>query len=180
MPTRRGTRIFSESKMVDAVERHLKNRGKVIVWRETKLVRGRVDLVAYDKNAKLFVFIECKLHSKPTNTAKTFGQAMFYLSTLDGHVSKFLDVISKKKEASMKFSRWMEATSNGKEIKVEGFVALTDKAVKQPEFNKLRSKFPDIGVIRVKPNGYCLDTLPCPDGSRDQKAARARRTILTI
>ncbi len=168
--------------MTDAVERHLKNTGKVIVWREVKLGRGRVDLVAYDKNAKLFKIFECKLHSKPINSAKTFGQAVNYLSTLDGdeQVSKFLDVVSSKEESQMKFSRWLQATHNGKRIIVAAFVAFTDKACKQPEFHKLRERFPRIGVIRVKPNGYCRDTLPRPDGTRDPKAAQARPEMLNL
>jgi hypothetical protein len=167
--------------MVDAVERHLKNNGNVIVWREVKLSRGRADLVAYDKNAKLFKIIECKMHSKPINSGKTFGQATTYLSILGGDVSKFLDEITRKKDSPrMKFSRWMEATSNGKKIRVETFVALTDKATKQPEFQNLRSRFSRIGVIRVKPSGQCRDSLPQPDGGKDPKAARAHAIVLPL
>jgi hypothetical protein len=166
--------------MTGAVERHLKNKGKVIVWREVKLGRGRLDLVVYDKNTKIFKIIECKLHSKPINTGKAFGQAVTYLSTLDGQVSKFLDVMSDKELPHMKFSRWLQATHNGKKITVAVFVALTDKACRQPEFHKLRERFPRIGVIRVKPNGYCRDTLPRPDGTRDPKAAQARPEKLNL
>ena len=167
-------KIHGESDMVEVVKRHLENTGKVLVWREVKLSKGRVDLVAYDKQAKVFKIVECKMHSKPINSGKTFGQVTTYLSILDHEVSEFLDVITKKASPRMKFSRWMEATNNGKKIRVEAFVALTDKATKQPEFQNLRSKFSRIGVIRVKPNGQCRDTLPRPDGSRDPKAAQAR------
>jgi len=176
-----GIKIRTESDMVKAVERHLKNKGNVVVWREVKLSGGRADLVAYDKNAKLFKIIECKMHSKPINSGKTFGQATTYLSILGGEVSKFLDVISKKNDSPpMRFSRWMEATSNGKKIRVEVFVALTEKATMQPKFRNLRSKFPEIGVIRVKQSGQCRDTLRRPDGSHDPKAARAQLTILPL
>jgi len=158
--------------MTDAVERHLTSKAKVIVGREVKLGRGRLDLVAYDKNTKVFKIIECKLHSGPTNTAKTFGQALGYFTDLEGLAVEFLDSTSRKLE-KMRFGRWWEATDRGREIKVAVYVALTHKACMQPEFPALRAQFPQIGVIRVKPNGSCRNALRRRDGAPNSKGAEA-------
>ena len=172
MPRPHKPKIRSESKMTDAVVRHLKNKGKVSVWREVKLEGGRLDLVAYDKTAKVFKIVECKMHSSPRNAAQTFGQTAMYSSLLSKQVSKFLDAVSKRKPA-MKYTRWIEATDGGKQIQVEFFVALSDKATRRPEFRNLREKFPEIGIFRIKPNGYCRNVLKRPDGTHDSKGAKA-------
>jgi hypothetical protein len=156
--------------MVKALLHHF-NKGKVIAGSEVKLARCRFDVVAYDKNNKLFRIIECKLHSRPVSVGKTFGQAATYFSVLSGRAFDFLDAASKK--INMRYGRWMEATHGGKEIALAVYVALTDKATKQPEFWELRAQFPGIGVIRVKPDGRCHDYLRGPDGTADEKTAQA-------
>lgn len=165
-------KVRTEADMTDAVTRHLRRKGKVSVWREVKLEGGRLDLVAYDKTAKVFKIVECKMHSSPRNAAQTFGQAAMYSSLLSKQASKFLDAVSKK-EPPMKYTRWIEATDGGREIRVEFFVALLDKATKRPEFSDLRKKFPEIGIFRVKPDGYCWNVLKRPDGTYDSKGAKA-------
>ncbi len=168
--------IRTESHMAVAVKNHL-NRGRVIAEREIKLGRCRFDVVAYDKNARIFKIVECKLHSSPTSVGRTFGQAVTYSSVLKGRASAFLDAASRKLE-KMRYGRWVEATDGGKRIKVAVYVALTDKACRQPEFLRLREQYPHIGVIRVKPNGRCRNALRHPDGTADSRAAKASvRTI---
>jgi hypothetical protein len=88
-------RIRTESDMADAVMRHL-NKGKVIAGPEVKLGRCRFDVVAYDKNRRIFKVIECKLHSGPASVGRTFGQAMTYFAMLEGRASEFLDAASRK------------------------------------------------------------------------------------
>src|SRR6202008_4849375 len=122
----RKPKIRKESDMVEAVEHHLKRKAKVVVGREVKFGRGRLDLVAYDKNEKILKIIEGKLHSRPTSPGRTFGQLVTYLATMRGRIPQFLDAASKK--LPMRYGRWMEATSNGKKIRVTFYVALTEKA----------------------------------------------------
>jgi len=171
MPSRRKQRIRSESEMANAVLQHL-NKRKVIAGREVKLGRGRLDVVAYDKRAKTFKIIECKLSSRPTSVAKTFGQAVYYLTSLEKRVPEFLDAASRKLPP-MRYARWQEATNDGKKITVAVYVALTHKACMQSEFRALRKQYPQIGVIRVRPNGRCRNALRRADGTADAKAANA-------
>jgi len=170
--------VKTENDMADAVLKHF-NRGKCVACREVKLGRNRFDVVAYDKNQQLFSVIECKLHSKPTTVGRTFGQAMTYLTNIENHAFEFLDAASRKLQP-LRFRRWWEATHGWTEINVAFYVALTDKACRQPEFNNLRRMFPSVGIIRVKPNGRCRHALRRPDGTADSKAARARRYKFTL
>jgi hypothetical protein len=171
-------RIHTESDMAEAVKKHL-NKRRVIAGREIKLGRCRFDVVAYDKNARIFKVVECKLHSRPTSVGRTFGQAITYWAVIKGRALDFLDAASRKLPL-MRYRRWLEATHGGKKITVAVYVALTDKACRQPEFLELRAQYPQIGVIRVKPNGRCRNALRRPDGTADSSAARAKLKTIGI
>jgi hypothetical protein len=171
-------RIRTESDMAQAVEGHL-NKRRVIAAREVSLGRCRFDVVAYDKNARVFKVVECKLHSRPASVGRTFGQAITYYAFIKGHAFDFLDAASRKLPL-MRYRRWDEATDGGKKIMVAVYVALTDKACRQPEFLELRAQYPHIGIIRVKPNGRCRNALRRPDGTADSSAAEAKPKTIKI
>ena len=164
--------------MARAVLRHL-NRGKVIAGSEVKLGRGRLDVVAYDGKTKSFKIVECKVSSRPTSIAKTFGQAVYYLTSLKTRILEFLDAASRKLPP-MRYGQWREATNEGKDITVAVYVALTHKACRQPEFRAIRAEYPQIGVIRVRPNGRCRNSLLHSNGRADSKAAKARPKTIRL
>jgi len=170
--------IRTESQMAQAVTRHL-NRNKTLAWCEIKVGRCRFDVVTFDRKRRTFLVVECKLHSRPVSVGRTFGQVVTYRAILASRGFEFLDAASDK-PPQMRFSRWWEATEGGRRIRVEFYVALTDKACRQPEFMSLRRQHPTVGVIRVKPNGRCRHALRRKHGTADAKAAKARPTTIMI
>jgi NDP-sugar pyrophosphorylase family protein len=69
--------IVTESDLTKAVELHLSRR-KSLACSQVKVGPSRFDVVAYDKNERLFRVVECKLHSRPSSVGRTFGQVVSY------------------------------------------------------------------------------------------------------
>ena len=50
----------------------------------------------------------------------------------------------------------MEATDNYRRIRIAFYVALTEKACKRVDLlRSMKKLLPDVGIIRVKPDGHC-------------------------
>lgn len=170
MPTnRRPASIKTESHMSQAVAYHL---GKYAA-REVKIGDCKFDVVAYNKNEKLFNLVECKMSGSSSGIGHAFGQLAAYSATIAAHSAEFLDTYSKK-AARIRYSRWMEATDHGRRIRMAFYVALTDDACKRIELlTSLKRILPDVGVFRIKPDGYCKDYLRV-GGKKDHKLAKPR------
>ena len=158
----------SEKDMAASVRKHF-GRGKTVSCGEVRVGRCRFDVVAYDKKDRVFRVVECKLHSRPRNIGSTFGQISSYLTVLKDRAFEFLDRASDGLQ--MRHGRWYEATDGWKRIRVAYYVALTNKACGQPDFIAIRNRYPEIGVIRVKPDGRCRHALRLKNGRADSKAA---------
>lgn len=130
------------------------------------------DVVAYDKGTRTFRVVECKRVSDARRIGQTFGQATAYVSVVSENGFAFVDALSKKLQ--MRFGRWMEGTNDGREIRVEFYVALPDAGCENVDLLKsLKQSHPDIGIIRVKSDGKSRDYVK-NQGNRDYKLARAK------
>jgi hypothetical protein len=165
----------NELQMSEAVARHFKNSA-----REVRVGNCILDVVAYDKEQKLFSVIECKLGSTVTRISETFGQIAGYQAELSARPHTFIDAFTDKPEVHLRWGRLMEATSGNRYIRVAFYVALTDEAcagidlIRSHKQNHL-----NVGVIRVKEDGSCKDNLKA-DGRRDLELAKAIPTVITI
>jgi hypothetical protein len=159
--------------MAEAVARQLKNAA-----REVEVGDCRFDVVAYDKKSKLFMLVECKRATDHRRVGQTFGQVGAYRGILERQGFEFVDAFSKKFQ--MRFGRWMEATQWAEQIRVEFYVALTDEACKDVErLRGLKQQHPDVGIIRVKPDGVCRDYIRV-QGKKDDKLTRARAMTIRL
>lgn len=138
------------------------------------------DVVSYDRKNKLFNVVECKRTSKAAGTGQTFGQLSAYHATIAARGSEFLDSYSKRIPVPMRLGRWMEATNNYRRIRVGFYVALTEKACKRFELiQSLKEFLPQVGIIRVKPDGHCRRYLR--NGTiKDSRIAEARPVNVCI
>jgi hypothetical protein len=137
-----------------------------------------LDVTAYDKAARLFKVVECKRVSDARRIGHTFGQTAAYMSVVAENGFGFVDALSKK--LHMRFLRWMEGTNNGTEIKVEFYVALPDDACEQVDLlRSLKRQYPDVGIVRVKPDGKCRDYVK-DQGKRDRELTKARAVTIKI
>jgi hypothetical protein len=168
--------MTSEKEMAKAVARWLKSE-KGLAAQEISLGRNRFDVVAYDKKRRVFKVVECKLTKRETGIGKTFGQLVSYTGTLSKSGYDFVNAASKRL-GRMSFNTWMEATSGGRKIRVEYFVALREKALKDDDFlYAIRKQVPGVGIIRYKENGQCKNNILL-NGKRDYELCRAKaRTI---
>ncbi|HEV2489999.1 MAG TPA: hypothetical protein VGT03_09345 [Candidatus Acidoferrales bacterium] len=154
------------------VARWLKS-AKGLAAREISLGGSRFDVVAYDKKNRVFKIVECKLATRPVSIGKTFGQLASYSGTLSKRGYDFVNAASKRL-ARMSFNTWMEATHGGKYIRVETFVALREKALKDVEFlREIRKYLPYVGIIRYCRNGDCRKSIWI-DGKRDYDLPKAK------
>lgn len=159
--------------MAEAVAGHLVNSA-----REIKVGGCRFDAVAYDKKARLFKLVECKRVSDDRRIGQTFGQVGAYRGILEGQGFKFVDALSKK--LHMRFGRWMEATQWTARIQMEFYVALPDEACKDVERLKgLKQQHPDVGIIRVRPDGVCRDYIRV-HGKKNDELTRARAMTIRL
>ncbi len=159
--------------MAKAVARRLRRS-----VRELRVGNCIFDVVGYDKQAKLFKLVECKLGSSPTSIGHAFGQIAAYYAVLTDRGRDFVDAFTRK--VPLRFNRQMEATDQARRIRVEFYVAFTDKACTQVELIRAVKKLlPNVGVIRVKRDGKCRDYLR-DRGRKDRKLAQARATVVEI
>jgi hypothetical protein len=136
------------------------------------------DVVAYDKQEKLFRLVECKRGSQATSIGHAFGQIAAYWALLADKGQDFLDAFSRK--VSLRFHRLMEATDGARRFRVAFYVALTDEACQRVDLlRSLKRLLPDVGVIRVKRDGKCRDYVR-DRGRKDFKLALAQPTVVKI
>lgn len=168
--------MLSEADMSQAVACKL---GKYAT-REIKISDCIFDVVAYDKNEKVFRVVECKRSSKASTIGHAFGQLATYRATIAAEGRAFLDIYSKKIPVAMRLGRWMEATDTYRRIRIAFYVALTEKACKRLALiRSLKESLPEVGIIRVKPDGLCRSYLR--NGNRkDERIARARPVTIRL
>ncbi len=109
-----------------------------------------------------------------------FGQLAAYSTTIAAHATDFLDAYSRKLPVRMRYLRWVEATDNFSRIKVAFHVALTEEACKRVELLRaLKKLLPDVGIFRVKPDGYVRDYVRVRM-NKDYKLAKARPVVIKL
>jgi len=166
--------LKTEVQMAEAVARQLKNAA-----REVKVGDCIFDVVAYDKGQRLFRLVECKLGSKAASIGHAFGQVAAYYAVVVDQGYHFVDTLSKKVEPRLRFGRLLEATE-GKQIRVEFYVALTDEACERVDLlRSVKRLLPDVGIIRVKADGRCRDHVH-EHGKGDYELAQARPMLIKI
>jgi hypothetical protein len=175
MPTNsRPKSVETESKMSQAVACTL---GKYAA-REVRVGECIFDVVAYNKKDMSFRLIECKLSRKAAGIGQAFGQLAAYSATVATRGREFLNAYSKKLVTPMHLGRWMEATDDYRSIKLEFYVALTDRACNRLDLLRPMKKIlPDVGIIRVKPDGYCRFYLRVKE---QKETTLAQAKIVTI
>jgi hypothetical protein len=166
--------VKTEAHMSQAVACNL---GKYAA-REVRVGDCIFDVVAYNKKEKLFRLVECKKSSKASGIGHAFGQVAAYHATIAALGERFLDAYSKKIPSPMRLRRWMEATDNYRRIRIAFYVALTEKACKRVDLlRSIKKLLPDVGIIRVKPDGYCRYSLHIGK-HKDAKLAKPRRPVV--
>ncbi len=124
--------------------------------REVRVGDCGFDVVSYNKKDKTFHVVECKMSKSASGIGQTFGQLAAYSATIAEQRRNFIINYSKKLDVPMHQGRWMEATDDFRNIKVGFYVALTDRACKRVGLLRaIKKLLPDVGIIRVKQDGYC-------------------------
>ncbi len=168
--------VKTESQMSQAVACTL---GKYAA-REVKVGDCIFDVVAYNKKEKLFRLVECKRSRKAAGIGHAFGQLAAYTATIATHGRDFIIAYSKKSSVAMHQGRWLEATADYQHIRIAFYVALTDKACKRINLLRaMKNLLPHVGIIRVKPDGYCRFYLRAGK-HKHTKVARPRSVIIKI
>jgi hypothetical protein len=170
--------MSSEKTMTKSVARWLKS-GKGLAATEISLGGSRFDVVAYDKKRRIFKVVECKLTKRKAGIGKTFGQMVSYTGVLSNRGYDFVNAASKKFK-KLSFNTWMEATSNGRKIEVEYFVALRKEALADVEFlYSIRKQVPGVGIIRYCGASGCRNNI-WVRGRRDYDLPRARTHTIRL
>ena len=172
--TKRTAATQNESKMSEAVARHLGNS-----TREVTVGDCIFDVVGYDPELHLFHLVECKMGTRSTKIGKTFGQIAAYCAVLSSQGRDFVEVFSERVHLS--FEQLMEATDNANRIKVAFRVALSHDACKErlELICALKKLLPIVGIIRVKPDGQCRDYV-WHQGKKDWNLTEATPTNIVI
>jgi hypothetical protein len=148
--------------------------------REVRVGDCIFDVVAYNKAKNSFRLIECKRSRKASGIGQAFGQLAAYSATIATHGREFLVAYSKKLDVPMHQGRWLEATDDYRRITVEFYVALTDKACKRVDLlRSMKNILSDVGIIRVKADGYCRNYL-WVGRQKDTKVAQPRPVSIKI
>jgi len=170
--------MISEKTMTVNVAKWLKSK-KGLAAREISVGGNRFDVVAYDKKRRVFKVVECKLAKRKTSVGKTFGQLVSYTDALSRSGYDFVNRASQKL-GQLDFNTWMEATSGGKKIRVECFVALRAEALKDFDFlQSIRKQVPYVGIIRYKKNGECRNDLLIK-GKHNSTLSRAKMFTIRL
>jgi hypothetical protein len=161
--------------MAEAVARHFKKNSAC----QVRVGSCILDVVAYDKNERVFSIVECKLATHVTGIGHTFGQISAYYAVLSALGREFINAFAKKVPLSP--DRIMEATDGYHRMCIAFYVAFTHKACKkQPELiRSMKHLLPNVGIIRVKDDGKCRRYLNV-HGKRDFKLAEAIPTAVEI
>jgi hypothetical protein len=168
--------VKTESQMSQAVACSL---GKYAA-REVRVGDCIFDVAAYNKKEKLFRLVECKRSRKAAGIGHAFGQLAAYSATIATHGRDFIVAYSKKLAVPLHQGRWLEATADYRRIRVAFYVGLTDKACRRVDLlRSLKKLLPDVGIIRVKPNGYCRHYLRIGK-HKDTKLAESRPVTIKI
>jgi len=136
--------------------------------------------VAYNKKEKLFRLVECKRSRKASAIGHAFGQVAAYSATIAAHGRDFVVAYSKKLAVPMHQGRWMEATDYHRRMRVAFSIALTDKACERVDLlRSMKKLLPDVGIIRVKPDGHCRHYLWIGK-DKDHKLTKPRPVVIEI
>ncbi len=74
----------------------------------------------------------------------------------------------------------MEATDNYRSIRIAFYIALTDRACKRADLlRSMKKLLPDVGIIRVKPDGHCRHYLRIGKDKED-KLSKPRPVVIEI
>lgn len=146
--------------------------------REVKVGDCIFDVVAYNKKENVFRLVECKLSGKASGIGQAFGQLAAYSATIASQGREFLNAYSRKLPVPMYLDRWMKATDDYRRINVAFYVALTQKACKRIGLlRSLKKILPDVGIIRVKADGYCRNYLRIENRKEIELAEPQKVTI---
>ncbi len=157
-----------ERGMEAAVAAWFESKGHVVAQQihlegQTAQKRRRVlDVVAYDKAKRVFKVIECKA---------SFGrgadeQIEKYRRLIESKPNKFLDAVSKNKKMKMRVGRWIQATNHGQRIRIEFYLALTDKDCKAERVLELKRGRDWLGIMRFKSNGALAEDFHGENGKK--------------
>lgn len=176
MANERPKKVKSEAQMSQAIACNL---GKYAT-REVKVGDCVFDVVAYDAKERLFRLVESKRSRKASGIGRAFGQLAAYSATIATHGRDFIVAYSKKLAVPLHQGRWLEATADYRRIRVAFYVGLTDKACMRVDLlRSMKKLLPDVGIIRVKPDGYCRHYLRV--GKRkDTRLAEPRPVVIEI
>ena len=112
----------TEKTMATAAARWLKSE-RGLAAQEISLGRNRFDVVAYDRKRWVFKVVECKLTTRRIrNQVRHSVRLASYTAGLSNRGYEFVNAASKNLK-NISFNTWMEATSGGRTIQVEYFVA---------------------------------------------------------
>jgi hypothetical protein len=165
--------LQNEFQMSLAVADHLPKSA-----REVRVGNCIFDVVGYDKKERLFHIVECKLGDHATSIGHAFGQISAYYAVLSALGRDFLNAYTKK--VPLRYERLMEATHDNRQLRVAFYVALTDDACKNVELiRSVKKLLPNVGIIRVKPDGRCRRYLK-RNGKKDPKLAVATPIVVEI
>ncbi len=166
-----------EERMSRAVARHIKPSAL-----DVRIGRGcTLDVVAFDKERKVFKIIECKYVKDLRRIGHAYGQLLAYYSALKQPGSEFLDAFAKKTKPEISLTDLMGATQRGKNMQVEFYVGLRDAACKDVHLlRSMKKRLPRVGIIRVKRNGQIRDYIRDQDGRKDRKLTQAKKISIAV
>lgn len=177
MPSKsRPKTVKTEAQMSQAVAYNL---GKYAA-REIRVGDCIFDVVAYNKKDNTFRLVECKISRKASGIGHAFGQLAAYSALIATCGREFIIAYSKKLKVPMHQGRWMQATDDYRRIRIAFYVALSDRACKRIDLLRSMKKIlPDVGIIRVKPDGYCRHYLRIGN-EKDFKSAQPRTITIRL
>jgi len=164
--------LRSEKQMAKAVERFLGN--SVL---EIKVGGCLFDVVAYDRQKKLFKVVECKLATHASSIGKTFGQVVGYCAVVTHRGFDFLNAFNKKRPLPLGD---LAEIVRAKRAYVEFYVALTEEACKQAVLlRNIKRLLEKVGILRVKGDGSVRANIKY-DRKRDAELGMARALRVRI
>lgn len=168
-----------EQEMETAVMQWLQG-SNVKVTNQVRMEGVRFDVVAYDKLSRTFKVVECKPTYTDVDIGKAFGQICTYRDKIQHNPDEFVDAASRKDKITMRFQRWMEATNGAREINVQFYVVLTEKACSDvSRIRDFKTRYREFGIIRYKEDGTCRPYIK--DGSnRNTELARAETQTIRL
>lgn len=159
------------------VQRYVAKRFNCVAVRELNFGGPRFDVVGFSPDTEEFHIVECKRTGRPVDVGKTFGQILAYQAMIYDAGENFLDAFARKltKDGVVRVPFWKYGARfvDTRMIPVRFYVALRDKACRQPEMLRLIKKNLDqVGIIRIDPYNHCKDYVRV-EGKKDFALCRA-------